>query len=96
MVRAVLYLFLAIILISVLRSVLGVLGKIAGGLLNAGSPAEERPAGAAEPRKNGELKRDPVCGTYISTETSVKRTVNGQVVHFCSTACRDKYHPAQG
>jgi YHS domain-containing protein len=39
----------------------------------------------------GELKRDPVCGTYVSTAVSVKRTVKGEVVHFCSEECRDKY-----
>ena len=39
----------------------------------------------------GELKKDPVCGTYVSTAASVTRTVGGQVVHFCSKECRDKY-----
>lgn len=38
-----------------------------------------------------DLKRDPVCGTYVSTAVSVKRTVRGEVVHFCSKECRDKY-----
>jgi len=39
----------------------------------------------------GELKRDPVCGTYVSTATSVKRTIGGEVVHFCSVECSNKY-----
>ena len=39
----------------------------------------------------GELKQDPVCGTYVLTSSSIKRTVDGEVIHFCSTACRDKY-----
>ena len=42
----------------------------------------------------GELKRDPVCGTYVSTSLSVTRTVDGQVLHFCSKECRDRYHAA--
>lgn len=42
----------------------------------------------------GELKKDPVCGTYVSTGASVTRTVNGQVLHFCSKECRDKYRAA--
>lgn len=88
MVKVVLYLFLALILITVLRSVLGVIGKALGGLLNPDSPAR---AGSAEPRAAGELKRDPVCGTYVPAATSVKRTVQGQVVHFCSEACSQKY-----
>ena len=42
----------------------------------------------------GELKKDPVCGTYVSTSASVTRTVGGQVMHFCSKECRDKYKVA--
>jgi YHS domain-containing protein len=42
----------------------------------------------------GELMKDPVCGTYVSTGASVTRTVNGQVLHFCSKECRDKYRAA--
>jgi YHS domain-containing protein len=42
----------------------------------------------------GELKKDPVCGTYVSADTSVTKRFNGQTVHFCSAACRDKYRGA--
>jgi YHS domain-containing protein len=86
MVRLVLYVFLAIVLISLLRSIIGIVGKGVAALFEPDS--SER---AAEPRKTGELKRDPVCGTYVATETSVKKTVGGQVVHFCSSACSEKY-----
>ena len=41
-----------------------------------------------------ELKKDPVCGTYVSTGASVTRTVDGQVLYFCSKECRDKYRAA--
>jgi YHS domain-containing protein len=42
----------------------------------------------------GELKKDPVCGTYVSMDTAVIKKVDGQTVHFCSAACRDKYRAA--
>ena len=42
----------------------------------------------------GELKQDPVCGTFIPTSSSVKKSVNGELVHFCSVACRDKFRVA--
>jgi len=42
----------------------------------------------------GDLKKDPVCGTYVSTSASVTRTVNGELLHFCSNECRDKYRAA--
>jgi YHS domain-containing protein len=41
----------------------------------------------------GELKKDPVCGTYVSPAACLTRTVNGQVIHFCSKACSDRYYP---
>ncbi len=92
MVRAVLYLFLAVIIISLLRSVLGVLGKAVGAFFQPDTPSS---SASGEPRKSGELKRDPVCGIYVSTATSIKRTVGGQVVHFCSNACSEKYQPGK-
>ncbi|MGA3099674.1 MAG: transcriptional regulator [Bryobacteraceae bacterium] len=39
----------------------------------------------------GELKKDPVCGTYVSTTGSLTQMVNGSTVYFCSQECRDKY-----
>jgi YHS domain-containing protein len=39
----------------------------------------------------GELKKDPVCGTYVSTSLGWTRTVKGEPVYFCSKECRDKY-----
>lgn len=93
MIRAVLYLFVAIILISLIRSVLGVIGKAISGFTAAEPSGREAAEG---PRKAGELKKDPVCGTYVSAANSVKRTVGGDVVHFCSAACSEKYRPAKG
>ena len=89
MIRAVLYLFLAITLISVLRSVIGVVGKAVSAFLDQGGSGPA--SSGSEPKKAGELKRDPVCGTYVSTAASVKRTIGGEVVHFCSAACSEKY-----
>ncbi len=86
MVRVVLYLFLAIILITFLRSVIGILGKAFSAFF-----VDPRPSEAEGPRNAGELKRDPVCGTYVSPAASVTKTVGGEVVHFCSQACCDKY-----
>jgi YHS domain-containing protein len=39
----------------------------------------------------GELKKDPVCGTYVAVNGSLTRTVKGELVYFCSPQCRDKY-----
>jgi YHS domain-containing protein len=47
----------------------------------------------APPREQsgGELKKDPVCGTFVAAASSIKATVKGEIIHFCSAACRDKY-----
>jgi YHS domain-containing protein len=45
----------------------------------------------APTQSGGELKKDPVCGTYVSAAASVTRSINGQVVYFCSEECRDRY-----
>jgi YHS domain-containing protein len=42
----------------------------------------------------GELKKDPVCGTYVSAAASITRTVNGKTLHFCSEDCSRKYRVA--
>ena len=39
----------------------------------------------------GELKKDPVCGTFVAPELAVTQKFHGQTVHFCSTKCRDEY-----
>jgi YHS domain-containing protein len=56
----------------------------------------QRRTGTVPPRNipAAELKKDPVCGTYVSEATSLTRTVNGKIVHFCSEECRKKYQAA--
>jgi len=58
----------------------------------AGSPGRRaRPAEPPPVTQGGELKKDPVCGTYVSAATSLQETVNGKTVYFCSAECRAKY-----
>ena len=37
------------------------------------------------------LQQDPVCGTYVAVDSSLKKIVGGRVIHFCSAECRDRY-----
>lgn len=52
----------------------------------------EPPPGSQDsgPRR-GVMKRDPVCGTYVDVELSVKETFGGETLHFCSERCRDAH-----
>jgi hypothetical protein len=47
-----------------------------------------RPPNAAPPVV---LRRDPYCGTYVSPEISFSLQQAGQIEHFCSAACRDRF-----
>lgn len=55
--------------------------------------SSSRPARQAQPRvhSGGVLRKDPVCGTYVSAEAAVTRTIHGETVHFCSQECAEKY-----
>jgi YHS domain-containing protein len=90
MFRFIFYLITTIILISVVRMVAGVLLKGVGTFF--GNSDSSHPGTANSVPLGGELKKDPVCGTFVSTATSIKKTVDGSVVHFCSVDCRDKFH----
>ena len=42
------------------------------------------------------LVRDPVCGMHVAEELAVPLRDGGEMVHFCSMACRDKYATSVG
>ncbi|HWZ33029.1 MAG TPA: YHS domain-containing protein [Bryobacteraceae bacterium] len=88
MFRVILYLLLAIVVISMLRGVIGIIGKLFSEFVNpAASSAARRPAVPS----GGELKKDPVCGTFISASTAIQKKSGGEVYYFCSPECRDKF-----
>ena len=92
MFRAILYLIGFMLVMSVIRSVLGIVGKAFSGLSNTSPEAgASGPRQSQSPPSGGELKKDPVCGTFISTATAFQKFSNGQTYYFCSTECRDKF-----
>jgi hypothetical protein len=52
-------------------------------------------AGEAQPARRGTVRRDPVCGTYVDVEVSVQAQDGSEVLHFCSSRCRDAYQARQ-
>jgi YHS domain-containing protein len=88
--RLLLYPLLAVLLITLLRYVIGTIGRAFSEFVSQPHTREATGRGQLA----GELKKDPVCGTYVAVTASVKRTVGGEVIHFCSAACRDLYKPA--
>lgn len=41
--------------------------------------------------QDAEMIRDPQCGVYFLKNQGVAARVQGETLHFCSTACRDSY-----
>jgi YHS domain-containing protein len=92
MFRAIFYLLLTVVVITVLKSIIGIVLKGFAEAMRPGSTTQANGGRQADQVPlTGELKKDPVCGTYIATATSIKEKVGGQVIHFCSQECRDKY-----
>jgi uncharacterized protein len=81
----------AIFLITVIRMIVGVLAKGMGDLFRAETAAKASPNRPPAGAGGGALKRDPVCGTYIPIESSVRKVVSNETLYFCSTECRDRY-----
>ncbi len=74
MFRGILYLIVAVLFLSFLRSVIGILTKGFASAFQSPASAPQRPSVQA----GGELKKDPVCGTFISTATAINKQVRGE------------------
>jgi YHS domain-containing protein len=86
MLRFLAELILFTVAVSVIRSVIAYVQRAFTGVRRPSATVRGGPAGTATM-----LQQDPVCGTYVAIDTSLKRVVKGQVLHFCSPECRDKY-----
>lgn len=55
-------------------------------------PSSHGQHSASEPRViTGEMKKDPQCGTYVSTELSIRSRYQNQELHFCSRECQQAF-----
>ena len=92
MVRTVLYLIVSVFVIALLRGIIGLITKGVAGLFEQESGgASAKPRQAGKTSFGGELKKDPVCGTYVSSAAALTKSVGGRTLYFCSEACRDRF-----
>ena len=100
MLRGILYLVIGLLILTFVRSVMAMITKAFAELFNpsTGQPGSSQGGasqGGATPSAStpsgGELKKDPVCGTFISTATAFQKAAGGKTYYFCSIACRDKF-----
>ena len=87
-------LILIVIAISVVRSLFAWVVRLfasAAQQARAPQPGPAQTKAPPSPAPSTALEQDPVCGTYVSVDTSLKRIVKGKVYHFCSEACKDRF-----
>lgn len=75
--------------ILIVRSVIMAIAKSFSAVMHQPAQPDAKPE--ADFTSGGELKKDPVCGTYVSPGVAVTKRVGSEMLHFCSVACRDKY-----
>jgi YHS domain-containing protein len=82
-------LFEWLILFLIARSVITSVVRFFRNASEATTPPVRRQPG--ELPSAGELRKDPVCETYISVPSPWAKLVKGQTVYFCSKECRDRF-----
>ena len=88
--------FEILMVFALVRAVLGVVLRIFRGMgrpvgTQPASPAQKTVADPDSPSAATLLHQDPVCGTYVAAGSSFNKICHGEVFHFCSEECRDKY-----
>jgi YHS domain-containing protein len=61
------------------------------GFLSSQTRSQDAPDSPRTVTSSRRLVRDPVCGVHITEDRAIPLRVRGEVVHFCSAACRDQY-----
>jgi YHS domain-containing protein len=88
------FLFLLVMAIWIFAMLRRALAWILGGTSTSGSGRQSQSASDLQPASR-RLVRDPVCGVHVAEYRAIPLRESGQVLHFCSTACRDQYLGSQ-
>lgn len=92
MLRGIIYALLSILLLAFIRGVVGILTKGVGDLFKEEQASSGSGGGGGRAKEvSGELLKDPVCGTYVSSSSAFRKTVAGKTHVFCSEKCRDQF-----
>ena len=87
----ILEILLPLMVFALLRSIFRSIFQTGRSVANSTRASQAAPSGPPPVAPGGELRKDPVCGTYVSTSTSLSRTVKAETFFFCSPECRDRY-----
>jgi uncharacterized protein len=66
---------------------------VAGIIAGASTPPPSTRGHRGVPSRGVQMVRDPVCGTFLPPANALTLSERGgEVVYFCSEACRDRFH----
>jgi YHS domain-containing protein len=89
MFRGLVLFVIILFLIPLLLPAIRALFRLADSLMSGSKPEQTGPRGSIP--KTGALKKDPVCGTYVSESSEYRTTMGGKTVYFCSETCLRRY-----
>lgn len=78
-----------IMVVPLIRMVLGMLARMFTNF--AAGKRQPAPAGPARVPAGGTLRKDPICGTFVSESVAKTLSNGGKTYHFCSDACLKQF-----
>jgi YHS domain-containing protein len=95
MFRFLFYMLGLALLLSLLRTVIGVVAKFFMGSPASQAGGPSRAPGPPRVPSGGTLRQDPVCGAFVSESIAIRQGSGDNAIYFCSEECRRK-HAAGG
>jgi YHS domain-containing protein len=86
LIRMLKYLFWLVVISWGVAILQKIVGKMVGGDKGI-EPGKGVPTTASNPK----LVRDPVCGMHVAEGLALPLRQGGEILHFCSKECRDKF-----
>ena len=83
-----------ILVVPILRALLGLIGRMFTNF--TGAPSKDGRVDPARVPAGGTLRKDPVCGTFVSETVAKTLTSGGKTHHFCSDECLKKFAGESG
>ena len=86
-------LLLLVVVITVLRSVIGLVMKLFGSFVANSSTSRPEQVPNRKPAipLSGDFHRDPVCGTFVAGTTAYQHQQGNERFYYCSDACRSRH-----
>lgn len=83
--------FSLILFFAVARSVISTVAQMFRGVGGVSNPPQRSESEPRDIRTSGELRKDPVCGTFVAMSTPYTKMEGRETHYFCSKECRDAF-----